>query len=140
MSTDTERAIDLYNRGIELFTEGDLDKAREVFTLALELEPAAGEIAFQLGMVEMMSNRPMYAVNRFNRAIAMGHEDPDLHYNRACMAACAGMHREMLESLALAIEEDEANSAAFAADADLPSVLHMPEVRALLRLPPLLGT
>jgi protein O-GlcNAc transferase len=92
------------NLGSVLRLDGELDAAAACFVKALELDPANGLAANNLGLVRMAQERPMEALGSFSQARALLPGQPDILVNVAIAKLSIGDAKGALVDLELMAE------------------------------------
>jgi tetratricopeptide (TPR) repeat protein len=66
------------NAGVELFSKGEVEKARAAFNHALELDPRSLTALRNIGVLELQLGFPAKAADALEKALALAPEDPQL--------------------------------------------------------------
>jgi tetratricopeptide (TPR) repeat protein len=66
------------NAGVELFSKGEVEKARAAFHHAMELEPRSIAALRNIGVLELQLGFPEKAADALEKALALAPEDPQL--------------------------------------------------------------
>ena len=67
----TPQVIDLFNKGQDAHSHGNLDEAVKLYSQAIELNPNIYQIHYQLGVALMALKRPKEAVQSFEAAVKL---------------------------------------------------------------------
>jgi tetratricopeptide (TPR) repeat protein len=66
------------NAGVELFSKGEVEKARAAFNHALELDPRSAAALRNIGILELQLGFPAKAADALEKALALSPVDPQL--------------------------------------------------------------
>jgi len=67
----TPQVVDLFNKGQDAHSHGDLDQAVKLYSQAIELNPNIYQIHYQLGVALMALKRPKEAIQSFEAAVKL---------------------------------------------------------------------
>jgi SAM-dependent methyltransferase/tetratricopeptide (TPR) repeat protein len=115
MSSNLERAKELFSRGLAEHTAGNWDQAEASYREALALAPGRTSLVFNLGRLMLDRERDEEAEQLFNQVLRAAPDDHEAHYNLGVALARRARYMEALAHYdrALALKPDfaEAHSA-----------------------------
>jgi tetratricopeptide (TPR) repeat protein len=118
--------------GLNYDLTGDLGEAEKAFRRALALQPRSKEVLLDLARISYKTKRLDAARNYLRDAAAFGGTNADIEYNRACIEALTGHHRESLQFLESAFRLGFRNRENVEKDSDLAAIRSLPDFQRLV--------